>query len=284
MKNIIKEHLGQAIYLLSNRRPWRLGYGAYRRRFLYETLHNESILENFRKSKPLPGKYGFRLDARSIEIPWVLSRVAKRKGRLLDAGSALNHEVVLTSPALNNKQISIVTLAPEPTCFYSLGVSYVFGDLRDLYFKDESFDTVTCISTIEHVGMDNTRYVQSNMIVQGEQNDFLVAIQELRRVVKKGGTLYITFPFGRYENHVWFQQFNGEMVDKLVERFNPFNCEEAIYKYDPDGWKLSDRIASKDCEFFDVHTSKYFDPKSDIEYPIDYPAGERAVACLELQK
>jgi hypothetical protein len=33
-----------------------------------------------------------------------------------------------------------------------------------------------------------------------------------------------------------------------------------------------------------VHRSKYFDPESIIEYPPDYPAGERAVACLELFK
>jgi hypothetical protein len=57
-----------------------------------------------------------------------------------------------------------------------------------------------------------------------------------------------------------------------------------VYRYDPDGWKLSDRAACAQCQFFDVTTSKCFDPHSTSEYPTDYAAGERAVMCLELRK
>jgi hypothetical protein len=57
-----------------------------------------------------------------------------------------------------------------------------------------------------------------------------------------------------------------------------------MFRYDPDGWRVSDRPSCADCQFFDVRTSKYFDRNSEIEYPSDYPAGERAVACLELRK
>ncbi len=37
-------------------------------------------------------------------------------------------------------------------------------------------------------------------------------------------------------------------------------------------------------ECFNVHKSKYFDPTSKIGYIVSYPAGEWAVACLELFK
>jgi len=274
-----------ASYLKSDRRPWRTGYHEYRVEYLSNVINNDAMLETFREGNPLPDGYGFRLDARVVEIPWVLASLAQRTGRLLDAGSSLNHEFVLKAPALADKRTTIVTLAPEAQCHWRLGVSYVFGDLRDLDFRDGWFDIIACISTIEHVGMDNTMYAGTVDIAQpGDTKDFLTALKELKRVLKPGGVLYVTFPFGQYENHGWFQQFDSQLTDRLVQEFGPSNFNETVFRYDPDGWKLSDRASCARCQFFDVHTSTYFDPTSTIEYPPDYPAGERAVACLELFK
>lgn len=274
-----------AAYLKSDRRPWREGYYEYREKCLEEAVNDDSLLNTFAQNQPLSPGYGYRLDARMIEIPWVLSRARKYGARFLDAGSALNYDFVLTSPALKDKQTTIVTLAPEGQAFWQLGVSYVFGDLRDLDFKDERFDSVACISTIEHIGMDNTMYAENLEIAQrSDPGEFVLAVKELKRVLKTGSSLFISFPFGRYENHGWFQQFDAPLVDTLINAFAPSRHHEAIFQYHTDGWQLSNREACKDCEFFDVHTSKYMDPNSTIEYPPDYPAGERAVACLELVK
>jgi SAM-dependent methyltransferase len=274
-----------AAYLKSNRQPWTRGYDEYREQFLRNAIQDEAVLNILRDGQPLPEGYGFRLDARVVEIPWVLSRAGQRAGTFLDAGSALNYEFVLRSAPLRDKRVTIMTLAPEGDAFWRLGVSYVFGDLRELDFREELFDAVACISTIEHVGMDNTMYAGEKDIAQrGDPREFLNAVAELKRVLKPGGALYISFPFGRYENHGWFQQFDAELVDTLVAAFEPSLYTETIFKYEPTGWILSNRSACADCQFFDVHTSKYFDPNSSIEYPPDFPAGERALACLELIK
>lgn len=272
-------------YLRSDRRPWRAGYHEYRDQYLSNMINNDYILEMFRKGNRLPHGYGFRLDARVVEIPWVIARLAHRKGRLLDAGSSLNHDFVLGAAALADMKITIVTLAPEAQCHWRLGISYVFDDLRDLGFRDDLFDAIACISTIEHVGMDNTMYApNSDMAQPGDTKEFLSAVKEIRRVLKLGGVLYLTLPFGQYENHGWFQQFDSQLMDMLIEEFGASQFNETIFRYDADGWKLSDRSSCMRCQFFDVHRSKYFDPNSTIEYPPDYPAGERAVACLELFK
>ncbi len=272
-------------YLHSDRRPWRTGYGVYRARYLAQITHDESMLEIFRKSESLPDRYGYRLDARMVEIPWALSHLAIREGRLLDAGSSLNSTAVLDSPALAPYKITIATLAPESACYWQMGVSYTYGDLRQLDFRDGWFDAVICISTIEHVGMDNTRYAASTRAAQaGSSMDFVVAVKELKRVLKMGGALLITFPFGEYEDHGWFQQFDSARVNTLIDSFRPMRVSEAVFRYEPDGWKLSNRAACTHCRFFDVRTSKYFDHSSTIGYPADFAAGERAVMCLELIK
>ncbi len=274
-----------ASYLKSDRRPWQTGYQEYREQELQRAVNNETLLVTLRERRPLPAGYGYRLDARVIEIPWVLARVAEQDGNFLDAGSALNYDFVLSAPALADKRRFVMTLAPEAVAHWRLGVSYVFGDLRHLDFKDGLFDAVACISTIEHVGMDNSMYAgTADIAKRSDTADFLLAVKELKRVLKPGGALYITFPFGRYENHGWFQQFDAQLVDTLIAGFEPSGFEETIFRYQPDGWTLSDRADTTECQFFDVHTSKYFDPASTIEYPPDFPAGERALCCLELRK
>jgi SAM-dependent methyltransferase len=280
-----RDQLALRSYLKSDRRPWRAGYGVFRNRYLRDVLHDSAKLDLFHEPRSLPAGYGYRLDARVVEIPWVLVRLGNHAARVLDAGSALNSEFVLTSPPLANKRMSIVTLAPEPECHYRLGISYVFGDLRRLDFRDELFDAVVCISTIEHVGMNNALYAgESDTAKRGDSREFLVAVQEMKRILQPHGKLFITFPFGCYEDHGWFQQFDAPRVDALVQGFSPSTVAETIFKYEPSGWTLSNRAACAQCQFFDVRASKYFDPLSTVEYPEDYPAGERALACLELTK
>jgi SAM-dependent methyltransferase len=253
--------------------------------YIQEVLHNPAILDAFKARRALPSGYGFRIDARAVEIPWTLAHLSGTSGAVLDAGSSLNFQVVLDVPSLSQVQLTILTLAPEKNCFWRMGISYVFGDLRRTVFRDEIFDSVVCISTIEHVGMDNRLYAGDAQSAQrGSSSEFLLAIGEFKRLLKPGGSLYITFPFGRYEDHGWFQQFDAALMDTLIGGFSPTQITEAIYQYLPTGWELSDRTTCAQCEFFDVRTSKYFNPSSTIEYPSDYPAAERAVACLRLVK
>ncbi len=272
-------------YLRSDRRPWRFGFLEYERLYWQQKLADPPTLACLREAQPLPPAYGYRLGPRAIEIPWVVAHLPEGPARLLDAGSALNFEAILRAPQLANKRTTILTLGPEPTCFWHLGVSYVFEDLRALYFKDDTFDLITSISTLEHVGMDNSRYAgQIASAQRHDPGDLFVAVRELKRVLKPGGAFYVTLPFGKYEDHGWLQQFDARLLDQLIETFAPARAVETIYHYAPAGWELSNRAACADCEYFDARVTKYFDRAHGIEYPPDYPAAERALACLELTK
>jgi hypothetical protein len=76
----------------------------------------------------LPAGYGFRLDERIVEYPWLFSRLPPGVGNLLDAGSVLNYQFLLAQPGLAEKRIFISTLAPE-TYYYppaAGGISHFF--------------------------------------------------------------------------------------------------------------------------------------------------------------
>ena len=232
----------------------------------------------------MPEGYGFRLDERLIEYPWVWSRLPEERCRVLDAGSTLNFDYLITNPIISNKDLYIITLFPEPQCFWKMGVSYVYADLRDNPFKDGYFDVVVCISTLEHVGMDTTMYAKNEQFRENEPVTVLRAIKEFNRILKPGGLLYITVPYGKHASHGFFQQFDAVLVQKVFEAFKGSLDEISYYQYFESGWGLSEESKCSTCEYFDIHQTRYFDNYSIKDYDADYVAAARAVVCMKLIK
>jgi len=82
----------------------------------------------------------------------------------------------------------------------------MLGDSRNLDFRDDCFDIILRVSTIEHVQMDNAMYLRSKDMPQTEDTgEFLLAVQEMKSVLEPGGARYVRFPFDDQENHGWFQ-------------------------------------------------------------------------------
>jgi len=228
-------------------------------------------------SAKLPPGYGFRLDERIVEYPWLFSRLPTVPGALLDAGSVLNFDFLLDHPRLKSKKLHICTLAPESDCFWTRGISYLFEDLRRLPYRDEWFEWVVCLSTLEHVGMDNTLlYTGDAAQKQAQPQDYLTALRELNRVLKPGGTLYLSVPYGRAARHGWLQIFDQGMIENVIAAFAPVEHSAAYFLYHADGWRASDAQEAGNATFFDIHHSQGYDP--------DFAASARAVCCLELKK
>jgi len=260
------------VFILNGKKPWTLGYHAYKE----EKIKNVLKKEQFDPHK-LESGYGFRIDERIIEYPWFLSRLPSGTGKLLDAGSSLNFEYIISHRKLSEKRIFISTLAPEPNCFWRKGVSYVFQDLRNTCFRDDYFDWIVSISTIEHIGLDNTM-LYTDDITKRENNPYayLDVVKEFYRILKPGGKLYVTLPFGKYKNHSWFQVFDSTMLDQSIETFSPTLVIENHFRYESEGWRVSSREESRNATCFDIHQQKTYDA--------DYAAFSRAVVCLEMVK
>lgn len=268
----LKRQLGLWLHRIGGRKPFSRGYTAYRQQFLDETLKKQQ----FNRTQ-LPKGYGYRMDERVIEYPWLLSCLPAHPGTLLDAGSVLNFEWLLTQPQIKNKRLFISTLAPEQLCFWQQGISYVYEDLRMACYRDQYFDWVVCLSTLEHVGLDNTRlYTQNHHRKENCPEAYLNMVQELNRILKPNGRLYLSVPFGAYKNHGWLQVFNQAMVEQVIEAFSPTSWTAQYFQYQIEGWQVATADTCKGATYFDWHQNHSYDS--------DYAAAARAVVCLEMVK
>ena len=128
-------------------------------------------------------------DPRPVEFIWTLSRY-RGEPRVLDVGYANADPLWLTA---------LGDAAPGTVVGTDLvhrdvdGFESVTADLRDLPFSDDSFDVIFCISTIEHVGGDNTVYG----VAEGRSGGPLDALRQLGRVAGGDGRCLLTVPCGK---------------------------------------------------------------------------------------
>ncbi len=215
--------------------PRTLAYDATHRALIASLLDSKEWRAIFASGRQLPAGLGFGFDERVVEYPWLFSRGLS--GRVLDAGSVLNHRHVVERllPAIDD--LSIVTLAPEPVSLTSLGISYLYGDLRNLPLRDDWFDEIVCLSTLEHVGMDNSSYGTFAPRADDPRKEAGQALRELLRVMRPGGRIHLSVPFGRREDHGWLRQLDRDDLDDLLKRAGVERHEEVVFGHTDRGWR-----------------------------------------------
>jgi hypothetical protein len=90
-------------------------------------------------------------------------------------------------------------------------------DLKKLSFEDNSIESLSCMHTIEHIGLG--RY-GDELDPQGD----LKSIKELKRVLKDDGHLLFVTPVGRPKI-----EFNGQRIysyEQILDYFSPFSLQE----------------------------------------------------------
>jgi SAM-dependent methyltransferase len=259
--------------------PWSKGYYAYKTEVISKNINDSSLIELINKNE-VPKGFGYRLDERVIEYPWVFSKLKNKKTIFLDAGSTFNFDYLLNTKIIEKKEKYIYTFYPEKVSYNYKKVSYIYGDLRNLPFKDNFFEEIVCQSTIEHIDMDNSIYGYDHKHKKDYSNksyEYLIAIKEMIRVLKSNGLLLLTFPFGKFENHEFFQQFDSEMLDRIIILFANIGIYKIdFFKYEKEGWRFANRDELKDVISYNPHSAK---GKQD-----DGAAHCRSVACIHFTK
>ena len=244
---------------MAGRIPWSEGYAEYKSLTISNAINDEDTLQSFR-SNNIPIGYGIGIDERVVEYPWLFSQLTKTESLLLDAGSTFNFDYILGQKIIEKKHIHICTFHPESPNFNQRRISYVYSDLRELPYKNNLFDEIVCLSTIEHIDMDNSIYgygLEKDISNQSKSFSYLKAISELLRVLKHDGNLYLTFPFGKFENHVFFQQFDDEMLSKIENEFvGKGTYTISFIRYLRTGWVFAKKEECTDIESYNPHTGK----------------------------
>ena len=280
----IKDRVNLAWFALRGRVPYARGYDLYKDRLLAAVLADEAFLDRVRRGEPLPPRYGVGIDERCVEYPWALGHLRGGRGRLLDAGSVLNHDFVIAHPAVAAHEVHVLTLAPEASCFWRRGVSYLFGDLRDNPIRDAYYDAVVSLSTLEHVGCDNTTYSGHAAHQEHRPTDYRLAMRELARVMRPGAALLLSVPYGRHAHHGWLQVFDAEMLADAIAAFGPARaCAVTYFRYAADGWSVADADAVADATFTE-YMARLDDRPRWVRAEPDRAAAARAVACVRLVK
>ncbi|WOD40833.1 class I SAM-dependent methyltransferase [Nodosilinea sp. E11] len=268
-------------YHQGGRIPWSEGYLIHKTQAVAAAIRDRDLLTVFRDRRPLPKNYGLGLDERCVEYPWLFAHLPETASTLLDAGSVLNHDYIVSHPYFDSRRLHIVTLSPEAMAYWERGIGYFYDDLRHLPLRDEFYDAIVCLSTLEHVGLDNSIYTRSSDDIEAKSTDFIAALHELRRVLKPGGALFISVPFGTYQNFGSFQQFDAALLNKAIAAFGPAQVVEKTYfKYFINGWQVATEADCANCEY--VQSDEWFTQTPGKPKPSDGAAAARAVACVHL--
>lgn len=251
--------------------------------------------------EPKPEPWFPGQDERCIEVPWALSRYQGQK-KILEIGLCLA-DLSLIEAQLKLKELTgcelwgldIVDLNRVLNRFESLGQdikkAYNFhqADARTTGFKDNSFDLVFLISTLEHFGFDSFEAnQQANTVFKRSDEcpskfpayqDCLEdrkALAEVARILTPGGCLLLTLPF------------SGRGICALKDSKGLW----ALYKeYTLDEWKAlvaSSGLTVADERYFrDLGATGWVeekDPKVLSEFKGSPCEPTKSIICAELKK
>ncbi len=192
---------------------------------------------------------------RMVEYGFVLRELESGK-RLLDVGCTSPYNIIPI--VLADQSWEVHGIDVREFRIHHPNFKFHLGDVRRTGFPDSYFDCVLAVSTVEHIGLRG-RYSAA-----GDLEGDRTAILEIQRILRSGGNLLLTLPFGKPKivgaSH---RIYDGKSLRMLVDGLTLMKGEFYV-KGDDGYWLLcEEREAEK------------------VEAP---PAPDYAIACLKLLK
>jgi SAM-dependent methyltransferase len=207
-------------------------------------------------------------DERVVEYPWCFSGLLGLRtagGRILDVGCVLNQSFCRPLEGLFEERW-FLNIVPEPLRIAGHS-SLVVADVREAPLPRDHFDAVTCLSTLEHVGMDNALYTGASEERSADPRAASdQALGEMVRMLRPGGLLLVTLPYGLAEDRGWFRVYGAEDLRLTLARLGERSCSVELFRVGSEGW-----VAARPEEC------------AALRYGDGVPAAQ-AIACLRYRK
>ncbi len=191
-------------------------------------------------------------DERLVEYSWAMKQITRlgKSDRFLDVGCVMNTPYTLRKLINQFTDIHFLNLVSEPLAMQGR-ISFHSQDIRSCDLPHGSFDCITCISTLEHVGGDNqyndfsengSAELTLDSSLENQQGLWKPAFTALLKLIKPGGLLLVTMPCGSEQQGVW-QKGEYRLGIEELEQFQilaaQFNREVklTLMKKTIMGWK-----------------------------------------------
>jgi SAM-dependent methyltransferase len=221
-RRLISSSLAPVSQFLKDRKAWHRFRSSLR---LYKQLTQEKPSAS--KSRESIVLYPCIWDA-TLDTPieptyfyqdsWAFDLIVKAKPRShIDIGS--HHKYV----ALLSKVVPLTMVDLRPLSLEMESIKFVQGTILDLPFPDGSIESLSSLCVIEHIGLG--RY--------GDPLDplgSLKACNELARVIKPGGNLYISVPV-EDNPKTYFNAHRSFNEGLFLGQFSDFTVRDRAYVY-----------------------------------------------------
>jgi ubiquinone/menaquinone biosynthesis C-methylase UbiE len=172
---------------------------------------------------------------RLVEYPFLARNLISRHiaAKILDIGCG-ESDLTKTISKFGNKKWQVIGIDIAKLTEKKLDIQTIaMIDARTLGFRNEVFDQIICISTIEHIGKvsggHNTKQI--------DQRGDMLAMSEIYRVLKKGGTVIVTLPYSNrlITKKQGYRLYNNSELANLTSAFLVIKKE--YYLYEEGKWK-----------------------------------------------
>jgi len=176
---------------------------------------------------------------RMIEYGFVMSKLLKRdKCKILDIGCVARHNYLI--PSLCFAEWDVWGIDIRSWAFKHKNFTKIEGDIRYHPVDPETFDIVSCVSTIEHIGLASY-YGITEENLDGD----LDAMKQMQRALKPKGIMLFTAPYSNeYSIRPGARIYDKKRLDEMLSGFTVVS--KIIYVQNNDIWEEADENISKE--------------------------------------
>jgi len=170
-----------------------------------------------------------KLHSRCIEYPFAAALIAPAE-RILDTGIA--HADPIWIQWLESLSIEVHATDYDPVPIQFNHIRFHQADIRRIPIQDGYFDKIVAISIIEHIGMEFPQVTLSTMPPIAPDGD-VDAVKELARLLKHGGDLIMTVPFGKsgLGSDIHTRVYTTTTIKKFEQWISPVSLDYYEYQY-----------------------------------------------------